>query len=115
MGKDFKVKKKEFAMELLKQGFDIKNVLPGSEGRLSYVFEDTPELQSAFNSLITSYKSLDVLRKLSLWDIRLLEGLLEGEDIDEKEKGRLLNKLGDIGNSIEDRLYKDRTVDNAKE
>ncbi len=107
---NFKVRKKEFAMELLKDGFDIINVIPESDGKLSYIFEDSLELQVAFNNLLASYKSLDVLRKLSLWDIRLLEGMLEGQEVEDKEKVRLLNKLGDIGNVIEDRMYKDRAL-----
>lgn len=105
MDKDIKtiaIQKREYAMELIKLGFEILNVLPSKqhEGGLAYIFEKTENIGNEFQRIVRENKFKQQLHGLTLYDIRTLIGLLEGYDISDDDRYRILDVLSEIDNDI---------------
>lgn len=105
MNKDIQtigIQKREYAMELIKSGFDILNVLPSkqNEGGLAYIFEKTEVLENEFQRIIRESRFSKQLHGLTLYDIRTLSGLLSGYDITDDDRFRIMGILTDIDYDI---------------
>lgn len=96
------IQKREFAMQLIKLGYEILNVLPSKQnkGGLAYIFEKTEDLENEFQRIIRENHFIKQLHGLTLYDIRTLQGLLSGYDIAEDDKFRIMEILTDIDNDI---------------
>lgn len=103
MGNEVKtILNKKYGVPLIQKGFNLIDIQPSNkgDGNIAFIFEKTEELEREFSIMLGESKLFKSLHGLTLCDIRTLCGVLQGYDIMDNDRFRIMGILTDIDNEI---------------
>ncbi|MDD3173374.1 MAG: hypothetical protein PHF63_06910 [Herbinix sp.] len=105
MSKAFKAKtvlNKKYAMTLIEKNFkllDVQNSIK-MPGEIAFIFENSEEIEREFSILVNENKHMSGMHGLDLSDIKVLLKSLQGYELDDNERFRVMNKIQYIDDLI---------------
>lgn len=93
---------KKYALPLIQHGFALIDVAPStkSPGQVAFIFKNSSELENEFGILRNADRVLKNMYGITLYDIRTLIGALQGYDITDDERYKVMDKLQAIDDMI---------------